>query len=156
MKNMNNKRSGFTLIELLISLAIIALMSGLAFAALNSARLTANDTRRVGDLKNVQGYLEIYYNRCGHYPGVVDCSATPYPSNWGQLGTSLAGIVDVSRFPKDPISSATYSYWTTDGLNYVLGATLQTNSQSILKESYTGSDFGSDCNKIALKYCIRS
>src|SRR3989344_9967 len=157
MKNINNRKSGFTLIELLISLSIIALMSGLAFAALNSSRQTANDTRRVGDLKNIQGYLEIYHNRCDHYPGTSDCSATPNPSTWAELSTSLTGIIDPSRFPKDPASNATYyySYWT-DGSNYVLGATLQTNSQSILKESYTGSDFGSSCDKTALKYCINS
>ncbi len=154
MKNINNRKSGFTLIELLISLSIIALMSGLAFAALNSSRQTANDTRRVGDLKNVQGYLEIYYNRCGHYPGDKDCGAIN-PSTWTDLGTSLTGIIDPSRFPKDPVSSAIYSYWT-DGSNYVLGATLQTNSQSILKESYIGSDFGSSCDKTTLKYCIHS
>lgn len=151
---MNNRRSGFTLIELLISLAIIALMSGLSFAALNSSRLTANDTRRVGDLKNVQGYMEIYQNKCGHYPGDKDCGIIN-PSTWADLGTSLTGIIDSSRFPKDPVSSDTYSYWT-DGSNYVLGATLQTNSQSILKNSYTGSDFGSSCDKLALKYCIHS
>lgn len=162
MKNTNNRRSGFTLIELLISLAIIALMSGLAFAALNSARLTANDTRRVGDLKNVQGYLEIYYNRCGHYPGGAVCFVTPPASwaelSWAELGTSLTGIIDESRFPKDPISNTTYfySYWT-DGFNYVLGATLQQpNSQSLLKESYDGNEFSSDCDKADRKYCIRS
>jgi len=153
---MNERRSGFTLIELLISLAIIALMSGLSFAALNSSRLTANDTRRVGDLKNVQGYLEIYQNRCGHYPGDKDCGIIN-PSTWTDLGTSLTGIIDPSRFPKDPVSSATYSYsYWTDGSNYVLGATLQTNNQSILKGSYIGNDFSSTCDKLTLKYCIHS
>lgn len=156
---MNERRSGFTLIELLISLAIIALMSGLSFAALNSSRLTANDTRRVGDLKNVQGYLEIYYNKCGHYPGTADCSNTSSPLSWSDLGLSLsgAGIIDQSRFPNDPVSTNTYYYWN-DQSNYVLGAKLQTDNKSILKGSYTGSDFSSDCvsSPTVFKYCIHS
>ena len=154
MKNINNKRSGFTLIELLISLSIIALMSGLAFAALNSSRQTANDTRRVGDLKNVQGYLEIYFSRCDRYPCNADCSSAS-SLTWTQLETALAGIVDPSRFPEDPVPGAIYSYWT-DGSNYVLGTKLQTDSKSILKESYTGSEFGSTCDKTARQYCIHS
>lgn len=155
---MNNKKSGFTLIELLISLSIIALMSGLAFAALSSSRLTASDTRRVGDLKNIQGYLEIYYNRCDHYPGNSDCSAAT-PASWAELGTSLTGIIDASRFPKDPVSDATYkySYWpNSNGSNYVIGAKLQTNSQSLLKEGYSGTDYSSTCDKTALMFCIHS
>lgn len=160
----SNRKSGFTLIELLISLAIIALMSGLSFAALNSARLTASDTRRVGDLKNVQGYLEIYYNKCGHYPGTADCSPTTTTPTWLELRDSLFGIVDKSRFPNDPISNSTYkySYWSiSDGSNYVLSAKLQTESKSIFKESYDGTDgkgYGSNCDKNppALMYCIHS
>lgn len=157
---MNNKKSGFTLIELLISLSIIAILSGLAFAALNSSRLTANDTRRVGDLKNIQGYIEIYYNKCGHYPGDKDCAATT--PTWAELKTALTGIIDPSRFPNDPVSSATYYYSyspSPDGSNYVLGAKLQTNSQSILKEGYDGKDgngYGSNCDKTASMYCIHS
>ncbi len=152
---MNNRKSGFTLIELLISLGIIALKSGLAFAALNSSRQTANDTRRVGDLKNIQGYLEIYHSRCGYYPGGPDCSPVTPVTTWDELKASLTGIVDPSRFPNDPVAGQNYSY-SSDGFNYVLGTKLQTNSQSILKESYTGCDFGSSCDKTALRYCIHS
>ena len=155
---MQNKRSGFTLIELLIYLTIIAITSGIAFAALNSSSLTANGTRRVGDLKNIQGYVEIYHSRCDHYPGNADCSAST-PANWDELGTILssANIIDASRFPKDPVVSASYFYWpSADGSNYVLGAKLQTNSQSILKEGYSGADYSSTCDKAQLFYCIHS
>ena len=159
MKNTNNRRSGFTLIELLISLGIITLMSGLLYAGLNSVKQAANDSRRNGDLKNVQGYLETYHLRCGHYPGDKDCGADT-PANWGALGTALSGITGINRLPYDPVSGAPYSYWPSpDGSNYVLGATLQTDNKSILKESYDGTDgngYGSDCNKAALKYCIHS
>ena len=156
MKTYKNSGAGFTLIELLISLGIIALMSGLLFAGLNSARQTANDTRRVGDLKNIQGYLEIYFSRCDRYPGTADCS--PASSiTWTQLETALGGIVDQSRFPKDPVSDDTYKYYYwSDGSNYVLGAKLQTDSKSILKESYTGNEFSSTCSKAARQYCIHS
>ncbi|MFH1745312.1 MAG: type II secretion system protein [bacterium] len=64
---MNNKK-GFTLIELLVVIAIIGLLSTLAVVALNSARMKARDARRVGDVKQIQTALELYYNDNSGYP----------------------------------------------------------------------------------------
>ena len=55
------KKKGFTLIEMLIVITIIALLSGLILRGLGGALPKTRDTKRIGDLKNIQGSLELYY-----------------------------------------------------------------------------------------------
>lgn len=62
------KQKGFTLIELLVVIAIIGLLSTLAVVALNNARQKSRDAKRMGDIKQIQTALEMYYNDLGHYP----------------------------------------------------------------------------------------
>lgn len=65
---MRNNKKGFTLVELLVVIAIIGLLATLAIVALNSARAKARDAKRVGDVKQVQTALELYFNDEGGYP----------------------------------------------------------------------------------------
>ena len=70
------KKKGFTLIELLVVIAIIGLLSTLAVVALNSARAKARDAKRVGDVKQMQTALELYYNDNQSYPPCQNCNTT--------------------------------------------------------------------------------
>jgi len=63
---MNKK--GFTIIEILIFIAIIALLVVLAAVALNSARESYRDAKRLTDVRSVHSALELYYNEFGSYP----------------------------------------------------------------------------------------
>jgi prepilin-type N-terminal cleavage/methylation domain-containing protein len=155
------QNKGFTLIELLIALTIIAILSGAALAALTGFRASARDTRRIADLQNMQSYLELYFNRCGRYPGDATCGGTN-PTNWAQVTTSLGAIMDVARVPKDPVAARTYSYGVdttagSEGLRYVVGATLET-SNSVLQNDIDGNVYGVDCGTAASDtiYCIQS
>ncbi|MFH1226189.1 MAG: prepilin-type N-terminal cleavage/methylation domain-containing protein [bacterium] len=67
---MTNKK-GFTLVELLVVIAIIGLLATLAIVALNSARMKARDAKRVGDVKQIQTALELYFNDNGSYPSAA-------------------------------------------------------------------------------------
>ena len=160
------KNTGFTLIELLVVLTIIAILSGATLAALTGFRASARDTRRIGDLQNAQNYLELYFNKCGRYPGDATCGSAN-PTGWAQLTTSLGAIMDTNKVPKDPVSSRTYYYGVDtavgqEGLRYVIGARLE-RSNSILKGDADGSIYSIDCGNQASEdgngpyyYCIQS
>lgn len=63
-----NKEKGFTLIELLVVIAIIGVLSTLAVVSLNNARQKSRDSKRVGDVKQMQNAMELYYNDANGYP----------------------------------------------------------------------------------------
>ena len=153
--------TGFTLIELLVVLTIIAILSGAALAALTGFRASARDTRRVSDLQNTQNYLELYFNKCGRYPGDASCGSTN-PTGWAGLTTSLGAIMDSTKVPKDPVPARTYYYGVDtaagqEGLRYVVGAQLERDN-SILQSDLDGNVYGVDCGSATgdTIYCIQS
>ena len=155
------QNKGFTLIELLIALTIIAILSGAALAALTGFRASARDTRRIGDLQNTQSYLELYFNRCGRYPGDAGCGSTN-PSSWTQVTAALGVVMDTAKVPKDPVPSRAYYYGvdTTagqEGLRYVIGAWMETGN-SVMRDDIDGNVYGVDCGAVASDtiYCIQS
>ena len=60
IKRIKNATRGFTLIELLVVIAIIGLLASIVLVSLSSARRKARDSRRIGDLRQVQLALELY------------------------------------------------------------------------------------------------
>lgn len=70
MTKLKNK-SAFTLIELLVVIAIIGILSTLAVVALQNARKSARDAKRIADIKQIQTALELYFNDNGSYPASV-------------------------------------------------------------------------------------
>jgi prepilin-type N-terminal cleavage/methylation domain-containing protein len=128
------KRTGFTLIEILIVVAIIAILASVVLVGLGPTQQAGRDARRVSDLHEVQNGLELYYNKCGYYPGPANpanCGAASMPANWAALSTALTGSgIGVSSVPVDPSTASTYVYGTNFGANpknstYVLEATLE-------------------------------
>jgi len=63
------KNKGFTLIELLVVISIIALLSSIVLASLNTAREKAKMAALVSEVKQFQLALELYKNQTGSYPG---------------------------------------------------------------------------------------
>src|SRR3989344_4336268 len=110
---MNKK--GFTLIELLVVIAIIGLLSTLAVVALSSAREKARDAKRLGDLKQIQTALELYYSENTAYPiqagGVVLGSAN-YACLNAAAGFTTTACADafMTIVPVDPVSTQDYTY----------------------------------------------
>jgi prepilin-type N-terminal cleavage/methylation domain-containing protein len=125
------KRTGFTLIEILIVVAIIAILASVVLVGLGPTQQAGRDARRVSDLHEVQNGLELYYNKCGYYPGTANCAATTLPANWAALGTALTGSgIGVSSLPVDPSTASAYVYGTNTGgtpknTTYVLESTLE-------------------------------
>lgn len=175
MNTQNNKKGfalsqskGFTLIEMLVVVAVIAVLAGITLTGVGGFTSRARDTRRVGDLRSVQNYLEFYFSKCGRYPGATACGATN-PSTWADVQSALNSYG--AKTPADPVAAKTYFYGvSSDGLRYVLGAKLE-NDNRILEESsemdsadipsgftFTGGLSASDCNDAAgtYGYCIGS
>lgn len=158
VKSMNSQK-GFTLIEMLVVIIIISFLMGIVLTGTLGFQAAARDTRRIGDLRNAQNFLELYFNMCGHYPGTADCSAAVSAAliPWD---TTLSGVMVpkvTSQFPKQ-IGAKKYSYGVSDGgLSYTLGAELE-RENSALKNDIDGSSNGVSCDDAgpSFVYCITS
>ncbi|MFA5987604.1 MAG: type II secretion system protein [Candidatus Paceibacterota bacterium] len=135
MKKINKR--GFTLIELLVVIAIIGILSSVVLVSLNSSRAKARDAKRIADISQLQTALALYMDTNGTYPAAIADLAPNY----------------VPVEPKDPTSSASYSYAPlSSALSYHLGTTLEQSTNSVLstdkdqaKSSETGDFDGTSC-----------
>ncbi len=121
------KKQGFTLIELLVVIAIIGLLSAVIVASLNTARLKADDTKRISDLHQIRTALEIYYNTNRTYPiGSFDSRNS---SSWKTFSNYLEPE-DMSKVPVDPTNGggegamcgncAEYFYHSSNGRQFII------------------------------------
>lgn len=149
------QQGGFTLIEMVIVIAVVGILMGLAFNGIRGVQSAARDTKRVADLRSVQSYLELYFNKCGHYPGDNACN-TGTPGNWGTLvGVLEATVANPGDIPNDPQASSGKVYtYDSDAQNteYVISATME---KTVPRGGATGTIDNKDCsaNKV---FCVRS
>ncbi|MHB8660348.1 MAG: prepilin-type N-terminal cleavage/methylation domain-containing protein [Minisyncoccota bacterium] len=129
---------GFTLIELLVVIAIIGVLSSVVLASLSTARLRANDARRLSDMHALVTALEMYANDHGGLyppdPPKEQPNTGPCDGDGVSLGDSATGDDCVDEFtvltpyiktlPADPEYANTdnnYQYCTADnGVTYGL------------------------------------
>ncbi len=154
---MNNNQKGFTLIEMLVVIIIISFLVGIVLTGTLGFQASARDTRRIGDLRNAQNFLELYFNKCGRYPGDATCGSSS-PTSWSEVG-GLADIMKnaniTSQFPKG-IAGKKYLYGVAgDGLSYTVGAELERDN-SVLKKDAGGTFNGVTCDVSKFIYCISS
>ncbi len=137
---MIQKNRGFTLIELLVVIAIIGILSSVVLASLNSARQKSRDARRIGDVKQLQLALEMYYDSENGYPTTVE----------GIADLVTEGYIPVE--PTDPQSGASYTYAASSTTDYVLMAALETD-HSALDSDIDGTVYSTDCADN--NYCVQ-
>ena len=100
------KKQGFTLIELLVVIAIIGILATLAVVALQNARQSARDAKRIADITQMQTALELFFNDHGMYPSSIGTSIA-------SGGLTYMSIVPTAPSPADgdcQVASNTYEY----------------------------------------------
>ena len=111
MKHQFKGQRGFTLLELLVVVAIMGLISSIAFVSMQHARAEARDAKRVADISAIRNALELYYHDygvypdyhlCNNLPAVSACNSAPgfQPGNW------IPSLVPkyMPTLPNDPLN----------------------------------------------------
>ncbi|MCC5844794.1 MAG: prepilin-type N-terminal cleavage/methylation domain-containing protein [Verrucomicrobia bacterium] len=93
-KTPSHKRSGFTLIEMLVVIAIIAILAGLLFPAINRALETAKRNQASADVRSIAAAITMFYNDYGYLP-------VPFGEQGVQPGSGSGdfGIEQTQPFP---------------------------------------------------------
>ncbi len=92
--NLPLKRSGFTLIEMLVVIAIIAILAGLLFPAINRALETAKRNQAAADVRSIAGAITMFYNEYGYLPVPLNAQGyTPGPGG-GDFGAEQTQPMD--------------------------------------------------------------
>lgn len=159
-------RKGFTLIEVLIVVAIIAILASVVLVGLGPTRRLGRDSRRISDLGQVQNGLELYFNKCGYYPGgqaAGSCTGYSAISGWSALQDALTGTgssrgyLGITSIANDPTAGKDYCYTASSGgTGYILGAQLEDTSNPALRGSLdTGACGSLTCSRTTGVYCVQ-
>ena len=130
------KNKGFTLIELLVVVAIIGVLATVVLGSLSSARVKAQDTKRIAIVKQLETALEMYHLDKGEYPRryVYSCCGVGADNPLFNIDLSPYMKIDVN----DPLfgPSNELRYRSRSGSNYQtygIGVALLDPSNSNLK-----------------------
>jgi hypothetical protein len=118
----------------------------------------SRDVQRISDLRQIQKELEVYFDKCGYYPGVAaipNCGKYAANNTWAGLSAALIGSpIRITSVPNDPTAGANYVYVAMhQGIGYVLGATLEDATNPVLTQSVHGLVNGVNCD--SPMYCVQ-
>jgi len=119
------KKTAFILAAILGLLIIPLILSSLAFFRFNSgfdsARVKSRDNYRESDLKQIQIFLDLYYEEYDNYPHSLDALSPDY----------------ITTIPVDPQTNESYQYQLIqDGDDYRICAKMEEQKQMCLSSTY--------------------
>jgi len=116
---MKHSSKGFTLVELLVTLAIIGVLVAIVLAGLDAIRAKGRDSKRIADIKQLQGAIENYFDSCYTFPASLSALTST---------SSCYSRPVINALPKDP-NGQNYGYYretnATRPVRYHLCATLE-------------------------------
>lgn len=155
-------KSGFTLIELLVVMAIIGILSAVAFGSFQTSQAKARDAQRKNDLKQMGVALEAYYNDHGQYPlnsadyKINGCAGVVATCDWGDEWSDDNGTIYMSKLPADPGDNIHY-YYFSDGSYYQLYARLENNQDGDVPVlSNQPANYGISCGDFNCNFGLAS
>lgn len=132
---------GFTLIELLVVIAIIGLLASIVVVALQGPRQTARDTKRQGDIRNLQTAMELCYGDSACNAAESYMAATDYD----EAKINGIGIYIVpSNMPDDPKSGSVYT-WVSTASTFCVYANLEGEDYVYASEKGYGKRSAAGC-----------
>lgn len=147
---MLQNKKGFTIIELLIVIAIIGLLATISMVALNGARLKGRDAKRVGDIRQVQTALELYFNDQNSYP-VTATTLTLGSASARVLCDTVAGFqadavgcnkIYMGIVPTNPAPGGVAYSYSGASLSYSIGFSLEDATGGYAIGAHTASERG--------------
>lgn len=156
----NRRNQAFTLVEMLVTVAIIAIMTGIIITNLSGSKAKSRDVQRISDLAQIQVALGFYFDRCNQFPSTLDISAPC---------TGVADVTFGSYIPKIPpppagANQTAYDYLpkNTPPSDYVLHTKLEAPNPSAtangLGSTYSNStvspNFVCDDAPTSTDYCL--
>lgn len=100
---------GFTLIEVLVVISIVSFLFTSSLYYFKKARVDANDTKIVSEIKELEKALELYIIDNGVYPTFSEIvSNMPAYGNWNLLGAVLAPYISKMPYPPHPLGASWY------------------------------------------------
>lgn len=116
------KQKGFTLIEIIVVISLIALLSVIGLTAFNRVQRNARDSKRLGDIKELQNGLMLYKAVNGVFPpnNDNDCYGwdTSADDSFINVLLSTRSIDRLITDPLDDVSLPCGGHASTAGFNY--------------------------------------
>lgn len=97
----------FTIVEIMIVVAIIALLATMAWPSYVRARMRAQNTRVINDLRVFAGAFDQYATETR---GNAASYYWPADQNPGVFPTEMAGMIDVDRYQRGPAFGGQYDW----------------------------------------------
>jgi len=138
--------SGFTLIELLIVVAIIGIIAAIAIPSLLRARVSANESAAIGDIRSVISAEAAYHAASGGYYGTLAC--LNIPSGAGCIpGYTLAAPTFIDPVMAAMTAKSGYARTMDESAAVPRGLSCYVYHATPLSPGQTGvRGFGGDCS----------